>query len=29
MRLNTILSEGILEDGTPVIRFEGSVLEFE
>ena len=29
MRLNTILSEGAITDGTPVIRFEGSVLEFE
>jgi acyl dehydratase len=29
MRLNTILSQGVIADGTPVIRFEGSVLEFE
>jgi acyl dehydratase len=29
MRLNTLLSEGVVADGTPVIRFEGSVLEFE
>jgi len=27
--LNTIFSEGINQDGVPVIRFESSVLEFE
>ncbi|TCU25379.1 acyl dehydratase [Rhizobium azibense] len=27
--LNSILNEGVNQDGTPVIRFEGSVLEFE
>jgi acyl dehydratase len=29
MRLNTLLSEGVVAGGLPVIRFEGSVLEFE
>jgi acyl dehydratase len=27
--LNSMLNEGVNQDGTPVIRFEGSVLEFE
>lgn len=28
-RLNTILCEGMIADGTPVIRFESTVIEFE
>ncbi len=27
--LNTMLNEGVNQDGAPVIRFESSVLEFE
>jgi len=28
-RLNTIFCEGVLADGTPVVRFESTVIEFE